>query len=58
MKEVVDGTLVPFTELGDVADWSSIKKVCVIDFFTRPIVIHPFALEVSQTQWRGGHQKQ
>ena len=33
MKEVIDGTLVPFTELGDVTDWSSIKKVCLVDFF-------------------------
>ena len=36
MKEVIDGTLVPFAELRDVTDWSSIKKVCVILFFLNP----------------------
>ena len=56
MKEVIDGSLVPFTELRDVTDWSSIKKACVIVvFLTRPIVIHSFPPEVSQTKWRGGH---
>ena len=39
MKKVIDGSLVPFTELKDVTDWSSIKKVCVIDFIARPMVI-------------------
>ena len=39
MKKVIDGSLVPFTELKDVTDWSSIKKVCVIDFIPRPMVI-------------------
>jgi tRNA threonylcarbamoyladenosine modification (KEOPS) complex Cgi121 subunit len=48
VKQVIDGTLVPFTELRDVTDWSSIKKVCVTDFSKRPIVIHPFLSEVSQ----------
>jgi EKC/KEOPS complex subunit CGI121/TPRKB len=33
LKEVIDGTIVPFTELGDVTDWASIKKVCVIGVF-------------------------
>ena len=42
MKEVIDGTLVPFTELGDVTDWSTIKKVCV--FSNRPIIIYRFHL--------------
>jgi Kinase binding protein CGI-121 len=60
MKEVIDGTLVHFTELGDVTDWSSIKKVCVIDFFSpvRSLITHLLFLEVSQAQWRGGHQRQ
>ena len=59
MKQVIDGTLVPFSELRDVTDWSSIKKVGVTDFFLPVrIVIHPFLREVSQTQWRGGHQRQ
>jgi len=26
MKEVIDGTLVPLVELGDVTDWSAVKK--------------------------------
>ena len=38
MKEVIDGTLVPFTELRYVTDWSSIKKVCVnlFIYFSQP----------------------
>jgi Kinase binding protein CGI-121 len=27
MKEVIDGILVPLVELGDVTDWSTVKKV-------------------------------
>ena len=58
MKEVIDGNIVPLTELEDVTDWSSIKKVCVIDFFyTPPIDIYLYPPEVSQAQWRGGHQR-
>lgn len=33
MKEVVDGALVPLTELKDVTDWSSVKKVCFLGYF-------------------------
>jgi EKC/KEOPS complex subunit CGI121/TPRKB len=40
MKEVIDGTLVPFTELGVVTDWSSIKKVCVIFPPVRSLFTH------------------
>ena len=50
MKEVIDGTLVPFTELRDVTDWLSIRKVFVTDLSTRSNVIHPFPPEVSQAQ--------
>lgn len=32
VKEVIDGTLVPLVELGNVTDWSTVKKVCVLDF--------------------------
>jgi len=32
MKEVIDGTLEPLAELENVTDWSSIKKVYVVNF--------------------------
>jgi hypothetical protein len=30
MKNIVDGDLVPFSDLDKVTDWSTIKKVCAI----------------------------
>ena len=45
MKEVIDGTLVPLVELKNVTDWSSVKKVCVLDFFTVQLLFTHFPLK-------------
>lgn len=29
MKDVVIGTIVPFTELENITDWATIKRVCL-----------------------------
>jgi hypothetical protein len=54
MKGVIEGTQVPISELADLTDWITVKKVRGSTHVSVPPSIHPLA--VQQIEWRPRHK--